>query len=90
MAVLVMEQTFETPVSAEELNQAANSLDKCLQQHGARWMRSYLSKDRKRMICEFEAPDAELVRSSYRSAGLEFERCWSADVFSRDKPLESY
>lgn len=90
MAILVLKQTFETPISPEELNDSARRIDKCLEAHGARWMRSYLSKDRKRMICEFEAPDAEQVRDSYRSAGVDFERCWSADVFSRDVPALSY
>ena len=90
MATLVLEQTFETPVSSDELSSSARKLDKCLEAFGARWMRSYLSEDRRRMICEFEAADAEQVRSSYRSAGVDFERCWSADVYWREKPTESY
>lgn len=90
MAVLVLEQTFEKEMSPEELSVAARSLDKCLEAHGARWMRSYLSKDRKRMICEFEAADAEQVRESARSAGVPFDSCWPADVFSREVPTESY
>lgn len=90
MAVLVLEQTFEKPMSSEELTAAARSLDKCLEAHGARWMRSYLSKDRKRMICEFEAADAEQVRSSARSAGVPFDSCWPAEVFARDIPSGSY
>lgn len=86
MATLVLEQTFEKPVSPEELSDAAKKIDKCLEAYGARWMRSYLSKDRKRMICEFEAADAEQVRASYRNAGVEFENCWSADMFARENP----
>jgi len=58
--------------------------------HVLRWMRSYLSKDRKRMICEFEAADAEQVRASARAAGIAFDRCWSADLYSRDGPTASY
>ena len=53
-------------------------------------MRSYLSLDRKRMICEFEAADAEQVRESYRSAGVNFDGVWAADVYSRDVPTASY
>jgi len=53
-------------------------------------MRSYLALDRKRLICEFEAADAEQVRDSYRSAGVSFDHCWTATVSSRDKPTESY
>jgi hypothetical protein len=90
MATLVLEQAFERPVTPEELNDAAQRVDKCLAAHGARWMRSYLSADRKRMICEFEAKDAEQVRESYRSAGVAFDRCWTAEVFSRDAPSASY
>ena len=90
MAVLVLEQTFDPPMTPEQLNEAAKKMDSCLEAYGARWMRSYLSKDRKRLICEFEAPDAEAVRSAARSAGAEFDACWPADMFSRDKPTDSY
>ena len=77
--------------NARQLLQAmARRVDKCLEVHGARWMRSYISSDRKRVVCEFEAADAENVRESYRSAGIQFERVWTADVFSRDEPAESY
>ena len=90
MATLVLEQTFEKPMTPEELSVAAKQLDKCLEAHGARWMRSYLSKDRKRMICEFEAADAEQVRSSARSAGVPFDACWTADMYSREAPTATY
>ena len=90
MAVLVLEQTFEKPMTPEELTLAARAFDKCLEAYGARWIRSYLSKDRKRMICEFEAADAEQVRASARSAGVPFDACWPAEVFSRDVPSASY
>ena len=86
MAVLVFEQTFERPATDQELDDASRRLDSCLKAHGARWMRSYLSKDRKRMICEFEAVDAEQVRASARSAGIPFERCWTADLFTPENP----
>ncbi|MEO8033683.1 MAG: DUF4242 domain-containing protein [Acidobacteriota bacterium] len=90
MAILVLEQTFEPPMTPEQLNEAARKLDKCLEQHGARWMRSYVSSDRRRMICEFEAADAEAVRASARSAGVPFDSCWTADMYSRDVPTASY
>ena len=90
MANMVVEQTFEKPITNEEMNAMAKRVDPCLEAHGATWVRSYISSDRKRVICEFEAADAEKVRESYRSAGVEFERVWSAEVFSRDKPTASY
>jgi hypothetical protein len=87
---MVVEQTFDNPMTPEELNALARRVDPCLEAHGATWVRSYISADRKRVICEFEAADAEKVRESYRSAGVEFESVWTAQVFSRDKPTASY
>ena len=90
MATMVVEQSFDQPLTSEDLNAMARRVDPCLEAHGARWMRSYISSDRKRVLCEFEAADAEKVRESYRSAGVKFESVWTADVFSRDKPTASY
>jgi hypothetical protein len=90
MAVMVVEQSFDPAITSEELNAMARRVDPCLEAHGARWMRSYISSDRKRVLCEFEAADAEKVRESYRSAGVKFDNVWTADVFSRDKPTASY
>jgi hypothetical protein len=83
MANFIVEQTFGRPLTDEDHDATAKRLDPCLEAHGARWMRTYLSLDRLRMVCEFEAQDAEAVRSSYRSAGAPFDRVWSAEVYKR-------
>ncbi|HYT69132.1 MAG TPA: nickel-binding protein [Vicinamibacterales bacterium] len=84
MVHLIVEQTFETPLTDEEHGRLGRTLDKCLEVHGARWMRSYLSTDRRRLVCEFEAADAEAVRTSYRSAGINFDRVWTAELYARE------
>lgn len=81
---MIVEQSFAEPLTDEAHDRAARQLDPCLAQYGARWLRSYLSTDRRRMVCEFEAPDAEAVRVAYRSAGLPFDRVWTAEVYARD------
>lgn len=81
MSRIVMEQTFETPMSDDELSTFAKRLDPCLDLRNGAWARSYLSADRKRMVCEFEAPDAESVREALRSAGVPFDRVWASSVF---------
>jgi Protein of unknown function (DUF4242) len=86
MVRLIVEQSFDPPLTDEEHHRAARRLDPCLEAHGARWLTSYLAHDRRRMICEFEAPDAEAVRTSYRSAELTFERVWSSEVFRLGEP----
>src|SRR5262245_3333180 len=81
MARVVMEQTFETPMTDEQLAEVAKRLDACLDIRDGTWARSYLSNDRRRMFCEFEAPDADSVREALRSASVPFDRVWPARVF---------
>jgi hypothetical protein len=44
------------------------------------WNRSPISSDRKRMVCEYEAADAETVRKVQREAAAEFDRVRVGDV----------
>jgi hypothetical protein len=86
MPRLIVEHTYDPPLTEEAHRRAAQRLDPCLDAHGARWMCSYISHDRRRMICEFEAPDAESVRQSMRSADVTFDRVWTSEVFRRGEP----
>jgi len=84
MTHLIVEQTFESPLTDEEHGRIGHRLDECLTAYGAKWVRSYLASDRRRMVCAFEGPDAEAVRSSYRSAGVAFDRVWTAEMYTRE------
>jgi hypothetical protein len=84
MASIIVEYSFEEAMSDETLSRMAKHLDECLELRNSAWVRSSLSADRKRMICEFEAPDAESVREALRSARQTFDRVWPAQVFSVD------
>ena len=81
MARVIVEQSLEQRVSDEALSDVAKRLDPCLDIRDGTWIRSYVSNDRRRIICEFEAPDAESVRAALRSAGIAFDRAWSAQLF---------
>ena len=78
MVTVLLEQVFDPPMSDEAYGKLAQRLDPCLEVRDACWCRSYVSADRKRVICEFEARDAESVREALRTAGLPFERVWTA------------
>src|SRR5690349_5808891 len=82
MASVMVEYAFESPMSDEDLGKMAKKLDDCLEIRDGTWVRSSLSLDRRRMVCEFEAPDADSVRDALRSAGHTFERVWPATVFA--------
>ena len=81
MARVMVERKFDEPGSFDELQAQEDSFAWCAEQHRVKFVRSYFSKDRRRMICEYEAPDAEAVRTLQRTASLPFERIWTAEVF---------
>ena len=82
MVTLVVERTFEEPLTDEDLAAVQERMGPCLVEYGVTWVRSYFSSDRRRMICHYEAPDAEAVRASNRAAGALFEQVWSADILT--------
>jgi hypothetical protein len=80
MSVVVVERSFAEPVRIEDLQRSEDGAAWCLEAHGVRFLRSYFSQDRCRMICLYEAPDAEAVRIVQEKAGLPYERTWPASV----------
>jgi ubiquinone/menaquinone biosynthesis C-methylase UbiE len=82
MARVMAEQRFEEPFTDERYAAFAKKMDPCLEVRRGMWRRSSLALDRLRMICEFEAPDAEAVREAFRTSGLAYERVWTAEVFA--------
>ena len=50
MALIVVETEFSEPLSEEGLGARAGKLAQCAPPRNARWIRSYLSSDRRRMI----------------------------------------
>jgi len=81
MSRVIVERKFEDPETYDELQAQEDRFAWCLEQHRVTFIRSYFSKDRRRMICEYEAPDAEAVREVQRTASMPFERIWTAEVF---------
>lgn len=87
MARVIIEQVFATPMSDEDFAELSHRIDPCMHVRNGAWRRSYVSIDRLRMTCEYDAPDAESVREACRAAGVAFERIWTAQVFDAvDQP----
>jgi len=55
----------------------------CLNIHRVRWPRSYLASDGRRMLCWYQARDAESVRLVLRQQGAATAVVWSAAVEGR-------
>lgn len=80
MAKIIVERLFEEPVEFETLQKLEDESQWCLDLYDVKFLKTYFAADQKRMICLYEAPDAEAVRSANRKAGLPFETIWSADI----------
>jgi hypothetical protein len=81
MALVVVERIFPEPVDLDMFRAAVKDNKSCRDLHQVRYLRGYLSGDRLRMVCLFEAPDAESVRIANRQAGMPYERIWTATIY---------
>ena len=80
MQKFIVERTFAPPLTREQLNDTEARMKPCLDLYKVRWLRSYWSADRTRMICEYEAPDAESVREVQNQAGAKFDSVWLLEL----------
>jgi hypothetical protein len=80
MTRIVVERSFTTPQSDEDMKKVADRERPCLSLYEVSWKRSLIGADRKRMVCEYEAADAETVRKVQREAAADFDRVWVGEV----------
>lgn len=80
MSLIIVETLAEHPITAEYLSEADARMLPCFEEREAKWRYSLLSSDRLRMICTFDAPDAEAVQQAYRKGGGKFSRMWSGTL----------
>jgi hypothetical protein len=80
MPRVIVERSFPMPLTQEELDAVEKRMAPCLDLYNVRWIRSYWSTDRCRMICEYDAADVASVRNVQREAEAKFDRAWAADV----------
>ena len=79
MEIVLVERSFETPTTAEAVIASAHDLNGCMRMHRVTLLQSHISDDGRRMLCVFQAPDAESVRIANIQTGLPFSRVWTAD-----------
>ncbi|OBH77045.1 DUF4242 domain-containing protein [Mycobacterium scrofulaceum] len=68
MPIFMVERNF-----AEELEpglEAIDGINRINDQEGVRWMYSFLSADKRKTYCLYEAPSPEAIRSAAARAGL--------------------
>lgn len=80
-ANVLVERSFSNPVELEEIQAIEDAGAWCLETHRVTFVRTFFSRDRKRMICLYRAPDAESVRLAQRQAQVPFDLVWSFQTF---------
>jgi hypothetical protein len=78
MSTVVVERSFPEPTAYEDLAARAARVAWCFEAYGVRLLGSYASGDGRRMVCVYDAPDAEAVRQVQRQAGAPYDRIWVA------------
>jgi len=81
MAWVIVERSFDEPVSFQEVQDREDAVAWCMDLHEVRFVRSFFSTDGRRMVCLYEAPDAEAVRIANRQAGNPYDRIWTTEIF---------
>ena len=81
MIRVVVERTFAiSAIGCRHRSLRATRERACLHDPSGHLEAQPALRDRRRMICEFEAPDAESVRRVQRQSEAEAERVWTAEV----------
>jgi hypothetical protein len=78
MAIVIVERNHPDAVDLSRFKAGVDRAQACFDLHGVRLVQSYIAPDRQRMICVYEAADAESVRIANRQAGAPFDRVWTA------------
>ena len=74
--VLVL-RSFDEPVELDDIQAIEDAGAWCLETYHVKFFRTFFSLDRKRMICLYQAPDAESVRLAQRQANMPVDDIWS-------------
>ncbi|MET0344160.1 MAG: nickel-binding protein [Polyangiales bacterium] len=84
METVIVERVFAEPIALSDVEQRMSLEHGCFTSRRVTLVRSCVSRDGKRMICVYQAPDAESVRVANQLAGAPFERVWTADVLEAE------
>jgi uncharacterized protein with GYD domain len=73
---VLVERSFEQPTKFSDVQDQESAAAWCLETYYVRFLRSYFSLNQQRMLCIYEAPDAEAVRHTQKTAKMTFSAVW--------------
>ena len=80
MIDLFLERTFATPCTIETIASLSQAALPCFALHRVAWQGSLLSRDGRRMVCRFRAPDVESCRTALRQTKADARGLWPGTV----------
>jgi hypothetical protein len=80
LELVIVERSFPRPVRFEALQAREDAGAWCLDLHRVHFLRTYFSADRRRMVCLYEAPDAESVRRAQKQIEMPLDDVWKAEL----------
>jgi hypothetical protein len=80
MATVLVERDFDRPLTRQDIQASFEQGKSCFNIHRAEWLQSYHSRSGTRLLCVYEAPDAESLRIAARDLGDGSPRIYSATV----------
>jgi hypothetical protein len=78
---VVVQRELNAPITREIAEGAARDPLGCNRRNRCSVLRSLLSLDGQRMLCQYSAPDAESVRNANQQSTAPFTRVWAATVY---------
>lgn len=79
-SLVVVERSLSQPTTFDAVQALEDAAPRCFEQRDVKPVVSYFAFDHQRMLCLYDAPDAESVRMANRLAGLPFDVAWSSRV----------
>jgi hypothetical protein len=77
MELVLVERSFDQPMSFEDVQKLEDEGSWCFDAYKVRFLKTLCSRDRRRMLCLYEAPDAEAVRLAEDRARVPYDRIWT-------------
>lgn len=85
-ANVIVERSFAEPAELDQVQAQENASQWCLDARNVRFVRTFFSVDRRRMLCLYNAPDAESVKAAQLQAKMPLDRVWS---FQEIRPADA-
>jgi uncharacterized protein DUF4242 len=80
MELVIVERAYEEAFTDEQVADLVRRAGPCFSIRRIQRICTYASKDRRRTICIYQAPDASTVRDVHDQEGVAYVKIWSADV----------